>query len=193
MLTNKKLCIVLELTLSDLWTKAWNKVNPCHFSHKLFVVTFELTYAFYTLHFLSAQRWFFALNGAIKDVGKRKDWTNSLQLTLKCTHEDSHEATFMPKLKNERTDLWLNKCCSFALQLENISSSGCWHLRAIVPQKKVWGVAPLETVRHPSRSQGDKLWDQHNAQCILCQVRCHCIFSGPGIRYSDIFCGPCMR
>ena len=26
------------------------------------------------------------------------------------------------------------------------------------------------------------------AQCVLCKVRCHCIFSGPGIRYSDIFC-----
>ena len=40
-----------------------------------------------------------------------------------------------------------------------------------------------------------------SAQCVLCQVRCHCIFSGPGIRstvtyfvshvldsgYSDIF------
>ena len=30
------------------------------------------------------------------------------------------------------------------------------------------------------------------AQCVLCQVRCHCIFSGPGIRYSDIFCVPCI-
>ena len=32
-----------------------------------------------------------------------------------------------------------------------------------------------------------------SAQCVLCQVRCHCIFSGPGIRYSDIFCVPCIR
>ena len=23
---------------------------------------------------------------------------------------------------------------------------------------------------------------RYNAQCVLCQVRCHCIFSGPGIR-----------
>ena len=30
------------------------------------------------------------------------------------------------------------------------------------------------------------------AQCVLCKVRCHCIFSGPGIRYSDIFCVPCI-
>ena len=29
-----------------------------------------------------------------------------------------------------------------------------------------------------------------NAQCVLCKVRCHCIFSGPGIRYSGIFCVP---
>ena len=25
------------------------------------------------------------------------------------------------------------------------------------------------------------------AQCVLCKVRCHCIFSGPRIRYSGIF------
>ena len=25
------------------------------------------------------------------------------------------------------------------------------------------------------------------ALCVLRKVRCHCIFSGPGIRYSDIF------
>ena len=31
------------------------------------------------------------------------------------------------------------------------------------------------------------------AQCVLCQVRCHCIFCGPCIRYSDIFCVPCIR
>ena len=35
------------------------------------------------------------------------------------------------------------------------------------------------------------LW--HIAQCVLCQVRCHCMFSGTGIRYSDIFCVPCIR
>ena len=32
----------------------------------------------------------------------------------------------------------------------------------------------------------------HSAQCVLCKVRCHCIFYGPGIRYSDIFCVPCI-
>ena len=32
-----------------------------------------------------------------------------------------------------------------------------------------------------------------NAQCVLCKVRCHCIFYGPGIRYSDIFCVPGIR
>ena len=32
-----------------------------------------------------------------------------------------------------------------------------------------------------------------SAQCVLCQVRCHCIFSGPSIRYSDMFCVPCIR
>ena len=34
---------------------ALNKIHPCRFSLMLFVVTFELTYTFYTLHFLSAQ------------------------------------------------------------------------------------------------------------------------------------------
>ena len=33
----------------------------------------------------------------------------------------------------------------------------------------------------------------HTAQCVLCKVRCHCIFSGPGIRYSDIFGAPGIR
>ena len=32
-----------------------------------------------------------------------------------------------------------------------------------------------------------------NAQCVLSKVRCHCIFSGPGIRYSDIFCATGIR
>ena len=27
--------------------------------------------------------------------------------------------------------------------------------------------------------------DSDSAQCVLCQVRCHCIFYGPGIRYSQ--------
>ena len=31
------------------------------------------------------------------------------------------------------------------------------------------------------------------AQCVLCKVRCHFIFSGPGIRYSDIFGVPGIR
>ena len=31
------------------------------------------------------------------------------------------------------------------------------------------------------------------AQCVLCKVRCHCIFSGPGIKYSDISCVPGIR
>ena len=31
------------------------------------------------------------------------------------------------------------------------------------------------------------------AQCVLCKVRCQCIFSGPGIRDSDIFCVPGIR
>ena len=30
----------------------------------------------------------------------------------------------------------------------------------------------------------------HSAQCAVCKVRCHCIFYGPGIRYSDIFGAP---
>ena len=28
------------------------------------------------------------------------------------THEHIHETTFVPKLTNERTNLWLNECCS---------------------------------------------------------------------------------
>ena len=31
------------------------------------------------------------------------------------------------------------------------------------------------------------------AQCAVCKVRCHCIFYGPGIRYSDIFGAPGIR
>ena len=27
-------------------------------------------------------------------------------------------------------------------------------------------------------------------QCAVCKVRCHCIFYGPGIRYSDLFGAP---
>ena len=32
-----------------------------------------------------------------------------------------------------------------------------------------------------------------SAQCAVCKVRCHCIFYGPGIRYSDIFGAPGIR
>ena len=31
------------------------------------------------------------------------------------------------------------------------------------------------------------------AQCAVCKVRCHCIFYGAGIRYSDIFGVPGIR
>ena len=40
--------------MSELWTMALNNMHPCRFSLKLFVVTFVLTYTFYTLHFSSA-------------------------------------------------------------------------------------------------------------------------------------------
>ena len=30
------------------------------------------------------------------------------------------------------------------------------------------------------------------AQCAVRKVRCHCIFYGPGISYSGIFCVPCI-
>ena len=33
----------------------------------------------------------------------------------------------------------------------------------------------------------------YTAQCVLCKVRCHCIFYGPGIRYSGIFCATGIR
>ena len=60
---------------------------------------------------------------------------------------------------------------------------------------------------HPRWPKVKKLWQKHlvlltksifsakappHSQCVLCQVRCHCIFYGPGIRYSDIFCVPCI-
>ena len=32
-----------------------------------------------------------------------------------------------------------------------------------------------------------------SALCAVCKVRCHCIFYGPGIRYSDIFGAPGIR
>ena len=35
--------------------------------------------------------------------------------------------------------------------------------------------------------------DFNSAQCAVCKVRCHCIFYGPGIRYSDIFGAPGIR
>ena len=41
--------------ISELWTMALNNMHPCRFSLKLFVVTFVLTYTFYTFHFLSAR------------------------------------------------------------------------------------------------------------------------------------------
>ena len=41
---------------------------------------------------------------------------------------------------------------------------------------------PEEPRSHPS-----------TAQCAVCKVRCHCIFYGPGIRYSDIFGAPGIR
>ena len=31
------------------------------------------------------------------------------------------------------------------------------------------------------------------ALCAVCKVRCHCIFYGPGIRYSGIFGAPGIR
>ena len=31
------------------------------------------------------------------------------------------------------------------------------------------------------------------SQCAVCKVRCHCIFYGPGIRYSGIFGVPGIR
>ena len=44
------------------------------------------------------------------------------------------------------------------------------------------------------RERGNSLWRPlitcANAQCVLCKVQCHCIFYGPGIRYSDIFGAP---
>ena len=45
------------------------------------------------------------------------------------THEHIHKTTFVPKLKNERTNLWLNECCSFTLQMCHISP-GCSHYLA---------------------------------------------------------------
>ena len=35
--------------------------------------------------------------------------------------------------------------------------------------------------------------ERHSAHCVVCKVRCHCIFYGPGIKYSDIFGAPGIR
>ena len=43
----------------------------------------------------------------------------------------------------------------------------------------------------PGSVKGSNGW--YNAQCAVCKVRCHCIFYGPGIRYSDIFGAPGIR
>ena len=43
-------------------------------------------------------------------------------------------------------------------------------------------------IAQESKIQEVTIW--YSAQCVLCAVRCHCIFSGPGIKYSDIFCVP---
>merc|ERR1711872_1130621 len=39
----------------------------------------------------------------------------------------------------------------------------------------------------------DTVTSYSSAQCAVCKVRCHCIFYGPGIRYSDIFGAPGIR
>ena len=39
----------------------------------------------------------------------------------------------------------------------------------------------------------DSLLKVATALCAVCKVRCHCIFYGPGIRYSDIFGAPGIR
>ena len=89
MLTNKSLCVVLDSTLSELWTMASNKMHPCHFSLKLFVVTFVLTYTFYTHHFLSALRSSksgisICTHGSrIKNSGERQHWTSIKRHTLR--------------------------------------------------------------------------------------------------------------
>ena len=45
-----------------------------------------------------------------------------------------------------------------------------------------------------SKSSFTLLVDRHHsAQCAVRKVRCHCIFYGPGIRYSDIFGAPGIR
>ena len=105
MLTNKSLCVVLEPSMSELWTMALNKIHPCRFSLMLFVVTFELTYTFYTLHFSSAFTssrsgiiictWWCYQGSMIIGKDKTQDWnmreqtfdsTNAapLPLTLSC-------------------------------------------------------------------------------------------------------------
>ena len=53
--------------------------------------------------------------------------------------------------------------------------------------------SPIHPVTHFAPKPNKAIEPISYAQCVLCQVRCHCIFSGPGIRYSDIFCVPCIR
>ena len=41
-------------------------------------------------------------------------------------------------------------------------------------------------IAQESKIQEVTIW--YSAQCVLCAVRCHCIFSGPGITYSAVQC-----
>ena len=49
-------------------------------------------------------------------------------------------------------------------------------------------VLNVEPFQRPDSSEGVPC----SAQCAFCKVRCHCIFYGPGIGYSGIFCVPCI-
>ena len=51
------------------------------------------------------------------------------------------------------------------------------------------GLQKLHTVRADGMGHNTP----YTAQCVVCKVRCHCIFYGPGIRYSDIFGAPGIR
>ena len=59
--------------------------------------------------------------------------------------------------------------------------------------RKISHMSNIFYIRRSLRCCGKVSAMHCNAQCVLCKVQCHCILSGPGIRYSDIFCVPGIR
>ena len=65
-----------------------------------------------------------------------------------------------------------------------------------IPEREVvffLGRLPLSSPHAESARAFTGRRNSYSAQCAVCKVRCHCIFYGPGIRYSDIFGAPGIR